>query len=424
MMRFATICFGAAGLAAAATAQDAWSTGFAENQLGLSGPVSQLLPFGNELIAVGTFTQAGSERANYVAAFDGFSWRRLGEGGAFGGGGFSNAAYCATVFRGQLIAGGFFTQLGRAGGTTVNRVAAWDGTRWLPLGACPGVTGSFGQVRAMTVYNDRLYVGGGFAQAGCVQADNLASWDGTAWSGVTGVGGETDGFVDALAVHDGMLVIGGEFDHAGPLAARGLAAINGSTFTPIAGPGLSFIGKVSSLASIGGSLYAGGNFDSVNGVAAADIARYDGTWHPLDGGMFGVDVAAIAEYNGRIFAGGLFSDAGGVQCNDIAAWDGQGWSALGSGLNGIVVTAAEYRGSLFVGGSFTNASGVPSSRIARWGPPSCPVDFDGNGFVDFFDYLDYLAAFENADPRADLNGDEFIDFFDYLDFVNVFEVGC
>jgi hypothetical protein len=137
-----------------------------------------------------------------------------------------------------------------------------------------------------------------------------------------------------------------------------------------------------------------------------------------------VDVAAIAEHNGRIFAGGLFSDAGGVECNDIAAWDGQDWASLGSGLNGIVVTAAEFRGSLFVGGSFTLASGVPSSRIARWGPPSCPVDFDHNGFVDFFDYLDYLTAFEGGDPAADLNGDGFIDFFDYLDFVNVFEVGC
>ena len=40
----------------------------------------------------------------------------------------------------------------------------WDGTRWLPLGNCPGVSGGFEQVRTMAVYNDRLYVGGSFSQ--------------------------------------------------------------------------------------------------------------------------------------------------------------------------------------------------------------------------------------------------------------------
>jgi hypothetical protein len=27
-------------------------------------------------------------------------------------------------------------------------------------------------------------------------------------------------------------------------------------------------------------------------------------------------------------------------------------------------------------------------------PPLCPADFNGDGFVDFFDYLDFVAAFE------------------------------
>ena len=59
---------------------------------------------------------------------------------------------------------------------------------------------------------------------------------------------------------------------------------------------------------------------------------------------------------------------------------------------------------------------------------NCPADFNGDGFVDFFDYDDYVNCFEaGACPpgkTADVNGDNFVDFFDYDDFVNAFQTGC
>jgi hypothetical protein len=58
----------------------------------------------------------------------------------------------------------------------------------------------------------------------------------------------------------------------------------------------------------------------------------------------------------------------------------------------------------------------------------CPADFNGDGFLDFFDYDDFVACFEGVvcPPRttADFNGDGFVDFFDYDDFVTGFEQGC
>lgn len=54
----------------------------------------------------------------------------------------------------------------------------------------------------------------------------------------------------------------------------------------------------------------------------------------------------------------------------------------------------------------------------------CPSDFNTDAVVDFFDYLDFVAAFAGADPRADFNRDSVVDFFDYLDFVNAFSAGC
>ncbi len=55
---------------------------------------------------------------------------------------------------------------------------------------------------------------------------------------------------------------------------------------------------------------------------------------------------------------------------------------------------------------------------------SCPADFNEDGSVDFFDYLDFVDAFSLAVPEADFNHDSAIDFFDYLDFVDAFSIGC
>ncbi|MBU6412257.1 MAG: hypothetical protein KGS45_02180 [Planctomycetes bacterium] len=54
----------------------------------------------------------------------------------------------------------------------------------------------------------------------------------------------------------------------------------------------------------------------------------------------------------------------------------------------------------------------------------CAADFNSDGIVDFFDYLDFVAAFSSNDTDADFNVDGVIDFFDYLDFVAAFSTGC
>jgi len=54
----------------------------------------------------------------------------------------------------------------------------------------------------------------------------------------------------------------------------------------------------------------------------------------------------------------------------------------------------------------------------------CNADFNGDGVVDFFDYLDFVAAFSAQETASDFNQDGVIDFFDYLDFVAAFSQGC
>jgi subtilisin family serine protease len=55
---------------------------------------------------------------------------------------------------------------------------------------------------------------------------------------------------------------------------------------------------------------------------------------------------------------------------------------------------------------------------------ACPADFNLDGVIDFFDYLDFVAAFSAGGAVADFNADGTIDFFDYLDFVAAFSGGC
>ncbi len=54
----------------------------------------------------------------------------------------------------------------------------------------------------------------------------------------------------------------------------------------------------------------------------------------------------------------------------------------------------------------------------------CLADFNEDGVVDFYDYLDFVALFSTFDPLADINCDASVDFFDYLDFVAITSAGC
>ncbi len=83
-------------------------------------------------------------------------------------------------------------------------------------------------------------------------------------------------------------------------------------------------------------------------------------------------------------------------------------SALGDAFGSYAATTAEL--------------GTPG--FYNWRNPNCPADFNADGTLDFFDYLDFVAAFSANAVTSDYNLDGVIDFFDYLDFVADFSNGC
>ena len=122
-------------------------------------------------------------------------------------------------------------------------------------------------------------------------------------------------------------------------------------------------------------------------LAAPALAQpYEVAWYTIDGG-------------GGTSAGGIYSLSGTIGQPDA--------------------------GPVMSGGIYTLTGGFWAGSA---GAPSCPADFNGDGFLDFFDYDDYVVCFElgTCPPgkTADFNNDAFVDFFDYDDFVQAFEQGC
>jgi uncharacterized membrane protein len=97
--------------------------------------------------------------------------------------------------------------------------------------------------------------------------------------------------------------------------------------------------------------------------------------------------------------------------------------AQGVNLTDITLTNAtgiSGDGTIIVGSAFTQGRSIAFKAVVPR-DPCARADVNTDGTVDFFDYLDFVAAFDSNDLSADFNNDDTIDFFDYLDFVAAFD---
>lgn len=328
--------------------------------------VTALAVEGTNVYAGGDFTTAGGTAANRVARWDGARWHTLGVGESNGCDG--QVLALATAPSGRVYAGGLFNQ---AGGVNVNRIAQWDGTHWAPLGR--GLVAG-GRVDALAVApNGDVYAGGLFSNIGEATVNNFARWDGTNWWDVGG-GFTRDPFaaiIKVIVVVGDKVYAGGSFDRAGGLSAEGVAVWDGAAWSPVGG-GISsatMSTSVSSLALDGVNLYVGGNFTKAGNVDATWLARWDGeNWHTLGAGPNST-VNSVVLSRGQLFIGGNFNRVAELNTAGIARWLGGRWWPVGSGIGGnspVVACMTAGENGLFAGGIFTAAGGKPSTSFARW----------------------------------------------------------
>jgi len=231
--------------------------------MGSIGIVFALAVSDSTLYAGGSFASAGGVPANYVAQWNGSSWSALNSGQWN-----CYSVYSLAVSGSTLYAGGNFSM---AGGVAATNIAAWNGGSWSALGS--GVSGgSFPLVYALAVSGSTLYVCGQFTNAGGATASSIAQWNGSSWSALgSGVsGGALGPVVQALAVANSAVYAGGDFNFAGGLEADYIAKWNGSSWSGL-GSGLN--NQVNALALSGANLYVGGVFTTAGTNAAPGVAE-------------------------------------------------------------------------------------------------------------------------------------------------------
>ena len=363
---------------------------------------------GYALFVGGTTRSYGPIQARGIAKWDPFrGWQRVAGEGISGE---IPTVTCMVVHddgRGggpELYVGGYFETMD---GMVCNGIAKWNGQRWAPLGA--GFSGSLPFPLSLYSYDAdgpgpqaaRLYAVGQFDRAGSgVGTDmRVAVWDGLQW---TNWGRFTAGVRGVVAFDDDgdgpiapAIYIGGSFerDYFGAVF-NGMARRTGNSWTAV-GPGPGVFTNFP-------------NPGTVHGI----------TLYPLGSGV-------------TLCATGPFLRAPPAESPYIALWNGETWLPFPGGNPDYTTHTTTYDprpsrfgSGLFLAGVFDNVAGVPSHLVARYGCRACPGDYNADGQVDFFDYLDFIADFAAEHPRADWDGNGQVDFFDYLDFIIAFGEEC
>ncbi len=313
------------------------------------------LPNG-DLIAGGTFSSVAGTAANNIARWDGTSWHPLGSGISGSAGVYAIGALTALP-NGDVIAGGDFST---AGGVACNNIARWNGTAWSSLGL-----GVNGPVTCVTHSNGEVVTAGRFTTAGSVAAPGFASWNGTAWSPGPG---PVDDVLTMLPSASGLL-IGGHYDPGGASSMQPrLWLLNGTTLTAL--PISSWSGGyVRSLVQLpGGDVLIGGSFSTAGTMSVRNLVRWTGSaWTAVHPGFDGAITALATGDEGDLLAAGRFTSAPGAAPGRVARRSAGVWTVLTGAIWGDVNAVAKLpNGHVVIGGSFANIDGMTVNNIARW----------------------------------------------------------
>jgi hypothetical protein len=283
-------------------------------------------------------------------------------------------------YNGTLIVGGEFTNFFT--GVPIHGVAQFDGTQWQPMGAGIGS----GSVTSLQVYNGLLYAAGSFQTMDHQVVNNVAAWDGNAWSGV---GGGVQLYDSGTSVNS-MGQFQGELDALGWITGSGghpdtsIARWNGYDWLPFTG-GMN--GAVRAFLPRGTTMDMGGDFNFVTtgGTSASFItATNDTTVGALmdSHGFTGPDgsVFTMALLPGRfpflpptLIVGGAFANVEGASAPNVAQFGTAGWGTMGAGLNGQVSALQLLGKTMYAAGHFTGSGATALSHIAlfngAWADP-------------------------------------------------------
>ncbi|HRE41367.1 MAG TPA: T9SS type A sorting domain-containing protein [Ignavibacteria bacterium] len=345
--------------------------------IGLNDMVYSIATYGNDIYVGGIFNCVNNDvTANYIMKWNNGEWSKLGSGIPTI---MSNEEVRAlTVSDSILYVGGNFLNAG--GDVNADRIAGWNGQSWFSLGS--GIDN--GSVRAIAVSGNKVFVGGTFTSvAGVPNTSKIAMWDGTNWNSV---GGGLNSDVYTIAIQGSNVFVGGFFTNAGgnPDADR-IARWDGASWNAL---GMGLNGAVNTIVVSGANVYIGGGFSNVNGnFFGRNVVRWDGNAFHILGNGLASQVNTLAVSGNVLYAGGQF----GSGFPYISRFNGTSWGNMGTGANSTVMTLAISGTEVFAGGEFNRMNGNPSSRFERWfdaytsAPEAIVIKtiFEGDDFVSF-----------------------------------------
>ncbi|MGH2966132.1 MAG: beta strand repeat-containing protein [Solirubrobacterales bacterium] len=328
------------------------------------GYVYSLIATGSTVYAAGSFDSIGGQTRHNLAALDASS------GNATNWDPDANDVADALAISGQTIyAGGSFSSIG---GVPRRNLAALDVSTGEPTSWNPGPTTAnpnTGDVKALAVSGQTVYVGGFFTTIGGKARQYIAAVDASSGNATNWNPG-ADNTVEALDVSGQTVYAGGYFSSIGGQSRNRVAAIdaasgNATAWNPNAGTSPH---HVDALAVSGSTVYAGGDFTSIGGQARHNIAALDASsgnataWDPSASSI----VYALAVSGQTVYAGGFFTTIGGQTRNHIAALDASTGNATAWNPNASAsVTALVVAGqTVYVGGDFGLIGGQSRKFLA------------------------------------------------------------
>ncbi len=322
---------------------------------GMDNPVRDVLydADAERLYAVGGFRTAGGDTMNGAAWWDGATWHAMGQGLQ------PDANGNTIAKRGvELVVGGAFEYAGTAANTF--KLACWTDETWM---ACPpGVAPNKGVIRAQFV-DSLLYISGGFASVGAVQADNVAVRQNGAWQPVVRVGLlDTIWGVSCVERYQGDLYIAGNL-----MASNGLSDIGRVVGDSLVGVGQGILGDpwVNDMIVYNGLLWVGGYFFQGAGNAASMLMCWNGSewFDPFPQVEVQQQVRRFLIHEGSLYFAAAIHLQGESSYHPLARFDGENLCLLG-GTGGLVYAMAGNDDQLYCSVSYDPFG--PDSLDANW----------------------------------------------------------
>jgi hypothetical protein len=221
-------------------------------KIAYSRAVTDIKTYNNDLYICGTFDSVGNIPACGIAKWNGTTWQAIGNNYQFT----TQASVLSKIafYHGNLyVAGMFYDPLGNS-----CRLAKWDGVSWQFLNSA--VQGGTAGVWDMEIYNDELYISGLFYSSTGNAGTGIIRWNDTTWRDVGGslqLVSYAYPRISDMCVHNGKLYCVGLFDYVGGVNANNLASWDGTNWCSY---GTTFDNAVTQVAFYNDTMYLGGGF--------------------------------------------------------------------------------------------------------------------------------------------------------------------